>query len=97
MADSLYQRHTVDGQTVINFPTRLKFQYVFLHGNADADAPGVTRGSRDVLRDLRARWNVHREATEELLGPRLDAFNRALQEAGVSIVVVPEGARRPVS
>ncbi|MDX1648001.1 MAG: hypothetical protein R3304_12715, partial [Longimicrobiales bacterium] len=97
VADSLYQRRTVDGQTVINFPTRLKFQYVFLHGNADADAPGVSRGSRDVLRDLRTRWNVHRETAEDLLGPRLDAFNRALQEAGVSVIVVPETARRPVS
>lgn len=97
VADSLYQRRTVDGQTVINFPTRLKFQYVFLHGNADADEPGVSMGSRDVLQDLRARWSVHQATNEELLGPRLDAFNRMLEETGFSVVIVPPRPRRPVS
>ena len=97
VADSLYQRRTVDGQTVINFPTRLKFQYVFLHGNADADAPGVSMGSRDVLNDLRARWSVHQATNQELLGPRLDAFNRMLADAGFSVIIVPPRPGRPIS
>ena len=97
VADSLYQRRTVDGQTVINFPTRLKFQYVFLHGNADGAETGVSMGSRDVLMDLRARWTVHQETNDELLGPRLDAFNRMAQEAGFSIIIAPPRPRRPVS
>ena len=88
VADSLYQSKTVDGQTVINFPTRLKFQYVWLHGNADGANAGVSRGSRDVLRDLRARWNVHRVTVEELLGERLDAFNELVRELGLSNVLV---------
>ena len=97
VADSLYQRRTVDGQTVINFPTRLRFQYVFLHGNADGAEAGVSMGSRDVLRDLRARWSVHQARTDELLGPRLDAFNRMVAEAGFSVIIVPPAPRRPVS
>lgn len=97
VADSLYQRRTVDGQTVINFPTRLKFQYVFLHGNADADQPGVSMGSRDVLNDLRARWSVHQATNQELLGPRLDAFNRMLADAGFSVIIVPPRPGRPIS
>lgn len=97
VADSLYQRRTVDGQTVINFPSRLKFQYVFLHGNADAAETGVSMGSRDVLSDLRARWTVHQATNDELLGPRLDAFNRLVQEAGFSIIIAPPRPRRPVS
>ena len=97
VADSLYQRRTVDGQTVINFPTRLKFQYVFLHGNADGAETGVSMGSRDVLSDLRARWTVHQATNEELMGPRLDAFNRLVQEAGFSIIIAPPRPRRPVS
>ncbi len=63
VADSLFQSRTVDGQTVINFPTRLKFQYVFLHGNADGAETGVSMGSRDVLNDLRARWTVHQDTS----------------------------------
>jgi photosystem II stability/assembly factor-like uncharacterized protein len=97
VSDSLYQRRTVDGQTVINFPTRLKFQYVFLHGNADAADAGVSMGSRDVLRDLRARWSVHQAANDELLGPRLDAFNALARAAGFSVIIAPPRPRRPVS
>lgn len=97
VADSLYQRLTVDGQTVINFPTRLKFQYVFLHGNADGAETGVTMGSRDVLRDLRARWSVHQSTNDELLGPRLEAFNDMVRNAGFSVIIAPPRARRPIS
>jgi hypothetical protein len=97
VADSLHQDRTVDGQTVINFPTRLKFQYVFLHGNADAAETGVSMGSRDVLQDLRARWTVHQATADQLLGPRLDAFNDLVREAGFSVIIAPPRPRRPVS
>ncbi len=97
VADSLYQSRTVDGQTVINFPTRLKFQYVFLHGNADGAETGVSMGSRDVLRDLRARWSVHQATNADLLGPRLDAFNELVRSAGFSVIIMPPPPRRPVS
>ena len=96
-ADSLYQRRTVDGQTVINFPTRLKFQYVFLHGNSDGAETGVSMGSRDVLRDLRARWSVHQATNDELLGPRLEAFNDLVRDAGFSVIIMPPAPRRPIS
>ena len=97
VADSLYQRRTVDGQTVINFPTRLKFQYVFLHGNAGGAETGVSMGSRDVLRDLRARWSVHQVTNDELLGPRLDAFNDLVRDAGFSVIIMPPAPSRPIS
>jgi photosystem II stability/assembly factor-like uncharacterized protein len=97
VADSLYQRRTIDGQTVINFPTRLKFQYIFLHGNASGAEGEVSMGSRDVLRDLSARWSVHRATNEELLGSRLDAFNDLVREAGFSVIIAPPRPRRPVS
>ena len=87
VADSLYQSKTVDGQTVINFPTRLKFQYVWLHGNADGADAGVSRGSRDVLRDLHMRWTTHRATVEELLGERLEDFNDLVRELGLSTII----------
>ena len=97
VADSLYQRRVVDGQTVINFPSRLKFQYVFLLGNAGGAEGGVSMGSRDVLRDLRARWSVHQATNDELLGSRLDAFNALVQETGFSVIIMPPAPRRPIS
>lgn len=93
VADSLYQARTVDGQTVINFPSRLKFQYVWLHGNAESAETGVSQGSRDVLGDLRVRWTEHRATVEQLLGPRLDDFNRLLEELGLGRILPPDRGR----
>ncbi len=95
VADSLYQARVVDGQTVINFPSRLKFQYVWLYGNVEGAEGRVTRGARDVLRDLRVRWTQHRATVEELLGPRLDAFNALLQRHGFGGILRPERRRTP--
>ncbi|MDA0311871.1 MAG: glycosyl hydrolase [Gemmatimonadetes bacterium] len=97
VADSLYQARVVDGQTVINFPSRLKFQYVWLHGNAEGAETGVTRGSEDVLGDLRVRWTTHRTTVTELLGPRLDALNELLQQYGFGAIIAPPVRRRPIS
>ena len=97
MADSLYQARVVDGQTVINFPSRLKFQYVWLHGNAEGAETGVSRGSQDVLSDLRVRWATHDATVRDLLGPRLDDFNRLLAEHGFGAIIRPEQRRRPIS
>ncbi|SVE43600.1 uncharacterized protein METZ01_LOCUS496454, partial [marine metagenome] len=80
-----------------NFPSRLKFQYVWLHGNADGAETGVTRGSRDVLGDLRVRWTQHRGTVQDLVGPRLDAFNDLLEEHGFGAIIAPTGRRRPIS
>ena len=96
VADSLYQSKTVDGQTVINFPTRLKFQYVWLHGNADGANAGVSQGSQDVLRDLRVRWIMHRATVELLLGERLNEFNDLVREMGYSAIITPLPTREPI-
>ncbi len=87
----------VDGQTVINFPSRLKFQYVVLYGNAEEAETGVTRGARDVLRDLRVRWTTHRSTVEELMGPRLDALNELLEELGFGTILRPPPRTRTIS
>ena len=97
VADSLYQARVVDGQTVINFPSRLKFQYIILHGNAERAEAGVTRGSQDVLRDLRVRWTQHRSTVQDLLGARLDAFNDLLGQYGFGAIIAPPERRRTIS
>ena len=97
VADSLYQARVVDGQTVINFPSRLKFQYIVLHGNAERAEAGVTRGSHDVLRDLRARWTQHRSTVQDLLGARLEAFNDLLAQYGFGAIIAPPERRRTIS
>jgi hypothetical protein len=94
MEDVLVQKRTVDGQTVINFPSKLNFHYIRLRMTADGAEGVVTQGSRDLLADLRAQWVEHRAALDILMTSEIDSFNRLVRDQGVSAIVVP--SQRPV-
>lgn len=91
LEDSLVQKRTVDGQTVINFPVRLNHHFIYLLGAVDGADAGVTQGARERYADLSAQWSRLREELEALLGPRLEAFNRLVRERGIAPIVAPEG------
>jgi photosystem II stability/assembly factor-like uncharacterized protein len=89
MEDSLVQDRTVDGQTVINFPSRLNFHYTYLMGAVEGVEGVVTAGARKMLQDLKAQWSVFRTELESLLGEDLAGFNSLVAESGIPAVVVP--------
>ena len=91
--DSLVQRKTYDGQTVLNAPSRLNLQYVYLHGAVDGADDGPSPMAEQVLRDLNARWYPQRDRLEVLLDERIDEFNRAVEEAGIAPVSKPQRPR----
>lgn len=90
MEDSLIQKRTVDGQTVINFPSRLDFHYIYLLGAVEAAEGVVTEGSRIMLADLEARWSERRAELERLLGQELERFNALVAESGIPAVLRPK-------
>jgi hypothetical protein len=81
MEDSLIQKRTVDGQTVINFPSRLNFHYIYLRMSVENAEGVVTDGTQDMFADL------------SLLGPELDEFNRIVSDHGVPAVIVQRAER----
>jgi hypothetical protein len=91
--DSLVQRKTYDGQTVLNAPSRLNLQYVYLHGAVDGADDGPSPMAEQVLRDLNARWYPQRNRLEYLLDEKIDEFNRAVEEAGIAPVAKPDRPR----
>ena len=86
MEDSLIQKKTVDGQTVINFPVRLDHHFLFLEGAVDGADAGVTDGARQRYADLSAEWTRLKTRLDALLGPDLDAFNALVKEKGIPAV-----------
>jgi len=87
--DALIQKRTVDGQTVINFPSRLNHHFVYLRGAVDGSELGLIDGARERSSDLMAEWDTQRGNLERLLGGDLDAFNALVRERGVRIVAPP--------
>jgi photosystem II stability/assembly factor-like uncharacterized protein len=89
LEDSLIQKRTVDGQTVINFPSRLNFHYIYLRSAVENAEGMVTEGARETFADLRARWAGHEAELERLLDEQLRRFNVVVAESGVPAVAVP--------
>lgn len=58
--DALIQKRTVDGQTVINFPSRLNHHFIYLRGAVDGSEVGLIGGARERFDDLMVEWNRER-------------------------------------
>ena len=89
LEDSLVQNRTVDGQTVINFPSRLNFHYTYLMGAVESAEGIVTAGAQQMFRDLEAQWSVFRAELDGLLGEDLARLNSLVAQSSIPAVVVP--------
>ena len=89
--DSLVQRKTYDGQTVLNAPSRINFQYIYLMGSVEGSDEGVNEGAREVLRDLNARWHPLRDRLDLLLRQGVSTFNDAVRQRGIPPVGISGG------
>ena len=78
-------------QDVVNFPSRLNAEFLFLAGLVDDGAPPITEGQRQRLSDLSARWSKRKELMEELLKSELDRWNALVREKGIPAVIVSTG------
>ena len=76
-------------QDVINFPSQLADQYLYLaDAVSDADfAP--TASQRQRFADLEADWAKRAAERDELVGKDIPAFNALFREGGIPAVVVP--------
>ena len=85
--DALIQKRTVDGQTVINFPSRLNHHFTYLRGAVDGSEVGVIDGARERYGDLKAQWDEQNAKLDPLLGAELDAFNTLVREKAIPLVI----------
>ncbi|MBO6577256.1 MAG: hypothetical protein JJ896_17580 [Rhodothermales bacterium] len=88
--EAVVQKRTVDGQTVINWPSRIRERLIYLRGAVDGADGEVTQGTRAAFADLSAAWQTQRALLDDALGARLDGFNAAVSEKQVPAIVLPQ-------
>jgi hypothetical protein len=88
--ESLVQKRTVDGQTVINFPTKLAHHLTALHNFVDGAEADVTDGARARAADLAKVWKERKAAVDNLLGPQLESFNKQAAGLKMSYITIPK-------
>ncbi len=80
-----------NGQDVINFRNGINAQYAFLLGNVEGSSV-VSTPSRERFAQLEQMWSALRTQIDTIEQQDVPAFNKLLQDAGISGVIV-KGAR----
>ncbi|MFB6240253.1 MAG: hypothetical protein ABEJ46_01575, partial [Gemmatimonadota bacterium] len=90
---TLIQTQNESPQDPINYPPRIDNQIAYLYSHLAGAYGRPTEGSRTRFRDLREELAPTMHRIDTLLGDAVPALNRALEEAGVRPVMVPDGGR----
>lgn len=73
-------------QDVINFPNQLDANLRHILGLIEGANPPVTKGQEARVADLLQEWKVRKATADDLLGERLNAFNRQVRETEIPFV-----------
>ncbi len=76
-------------QDVLNFPDRLSTDLQFLYGGVDDATSGMTKGMRDRLADLKARWDEAIAARDAVIAGALAEYDKSLSEAQSGGIALP--------
>ena len=82
-----------NGQDVINYRNGINAQYAFLLGNVES-SDLVSQPSRERFAELERMWSALRTQIEILENQDVPAFNKLLQDGGVSGVIIQ--TKKPV-
>jgi len=77
-----------NGQDIINFANGINGQFGFLLGEVEGN-PQVTKGVKDRLVELEAKWRALRSEVEQVEQTDVPAFNALLQSRRIPGVVTP--------
>lgn len=85
--DPQLSTRAANGQDVINYRNGINAQYAFLLGNVEG-SDVVSQPSRERFAELERLWTALRAQVETLERQDVPAFNKLLQDGGVSGVIV---------
>ena len=88
LEEMLVQPRQETFQDVVNFPSRLNAEFLYLASLVDAAAPPITEGQQQRLADLSAQWAEQKAVMERLLQDELDRWNALVREKGIPAVIV---------
>jgi hypothetical protein len=86
----MVQRKSKAYDDVENFPNKFTAEYLFLINQTNSAIPRVNKSSRDRKTELDKQWFLFKAAASTIINTELPAFNKALWEAGIGAVHMPD-------
>jgi hypothetical protein len=87
MEETLIQTKSESGQDPINFPPKLDDQLAYLYSHVTTSYGRPTGGAQERFRDLVQETQPVLDRLDGVVANEVQAFNRALDEAGIGAVV----------
>jgi hypothetical protein len=78
----------MNGQDVINWPSKLNAEFFNLRGLVDTHDPRVTEGIKTRLTDLEAQWQKYKKNLNEDLKKKIDEYNALFKNKNLPALVI---------
>lgn len=85
----IVQRKAESNDDIINFVNMLSADYIFLKGELDSNIPYVTKGAKDQLVALEARWKPLKDQYNAFVEKDIAEFNNQCRTAGIGKITLP--------
>ncbi len=86
--EALYQTKLKAGEDALNFPIKLNNKLAALKSDVEESDGAPTRQEQQVFEDLATQANAQLEKLKKLMEGDLEAFNKAVRDAGIPAVEV---------
>jgi hypothetical protein len=73
-------------QDIINFRNRVDFQLYTIYSTIDANNPPITKGEKELYKELNSEWQQHKGEIQKILEEEVPAFNKMLKEKGIPFI-----------
>ena len=88
--EQMVQRKSKAYDDVENFPNKFTAEYLFLINQTNSPIPRVNKSSRERKTELDNQWNGLKSTATSIIDKELPAFNKALWDAGIGAIKMPE-------
>lgn len=75
-------------QDVVNMPSRLASEFMFLKGYLESHDPIVTKGAEERFEDLKGLWKEQKDELDYILEELLPDYNRLFKERDVPALLI---------
>jgi photosystem II stability/assembly factor-like uncharacterized protein len=88
LEEQLIQPRQKTQQDIVNFPSKLNAEYLWLMALTDDADPPLNQGARDRLADLDSIWDQHQAAYQALIEGEMTAFNQLFDTHQIPAVII---------
>lgn len=75
-------------QDIVNFPSKLGAEFMYLKGYIDNHDPRLTQGAKERFQDIKDQWDQQNGVLDKIINEDLAAYNQLYREKAIPAVIL---------